>query len=43
MFKEFFDTGKFMRSLNATFIVLVPRKCGVEELKDFRPISLVNR
>ena len=42
LFKDFFETGKFVRSLNTTFIVLVPKKCGVEDLKDFRPISLVN-
>ena len=42
MFKDFFDIGKFLRSLNTTFIVLVPKKCGTEELKDFKLISLVN-
>ena len=30
-----------MRSLNATFLVLVPKKENVEDLKSFRPISLV--
>ena len=30
-----------MRSLNATFLVLVPKKANVEDLKSFRPISLV--
>ena len=42
MFKDFFETGKFVRSLNTTFIVLVPKKSGAGDLKDFRPISLVN-
>ena len=42
MFKDFFELGKFVRSLNSTLIVLVPKKAGTEELKDFRPISLVN-
>ena len=30
-----------MRSLNSTFLVLVPKKGGAEDFKDFRPISLV--
>ena len=30
-----------MKSLNATFIVMVPKKEGAEDFKDFRPISLV--
>ena len=40
-FKDFFDTGKFVKSLNSTFIVMIPKKEGAEDLKDFRPISLV--
>lgn len=30
-----------VKNLNATFLVLIPKKGGVEDLKDFRPISLV--
>ena len=30
-----------MRSLNATFLLLIPNKGHVEDLKDFRPISLL--
>ena len=30
-----------MRSMNATFIVLVLKKGGAEDLKYYRPISLV--
>ena len=41
MFKDFFETRKFVRSLNTTFLVLIPKKGGAEDFKDFRPISLV--
>ncbi|RVX19375.1 putative ribonuclease H protein [Vitis vinifera] len=40
-FKEFHERGRFVKSLNATFLVLVPKRGGAEDLKDFRPISLV--
>ena len=40
-FRDFHEMGRFVKSLNATFLVLVPKKGGVEDLKDFRPISLV--
>ncbi|RVW87760.1 Transposon TX1 uncharacterized 149 kDa protein [Vitis vinifera] len=40
-FKDFFERGKFVRSLNSTFLVLVPKKGGAEDLRDYRPISLV--
>ena len=40
-FRQFHEIGRFVRSLNATFLVLIPKKGGVEDLKDFRPISLV--
>jgi len=41
MFYEFFSSGKFVRSLNATFIGLIPKKVNAENIRDFRPISLV--
>ena len=41
MFKKFFETEEFMKNLNTMFLVLVSKKGGVEELKDFRIISLV--
>ena len=37
----FHQHGTFARSLNATFVVLIPKKAGATEVKDFRPISLV--
>ena len=40
-FKGFHERGRFVKSLNATFLVLVPKKGDAEYLKDFRPISLV--
>ena len=41
VFRDFFATGKFVKSLNSTFLVMVPKKEGVDDFKDFRPISLV--
>ena len=41
LFKEFYEHKKFVRNLNATFLVLIPKKGDVEDLKDCRPISLV--
>ena len=40
-FAEFHHLDLFKRSLNATFIVLIPKKGSIEDLRDFRPISLV--
>ncbi|RVW15628.1 hypothetical protein CK203_075352 [Vitis vinifera] len=40
-FGDFYESSCFERSLNATFVVLVPKKWEIKELKDFRPISLV--
>uniref|UniRef100_A0A7N2KUK5 Reverse transcriptase zinc-binding domain-containing protein n=1 Tax=Quercus lobata TaxID=97700 RepID=A0A7N2KUK5_QUELO len=33
--------SKFEKSLNATFIALIPKKNGAPNIRDFRPISLV--
>ena len=41
LFKEFFDEKSFSKSLNSTFLVLIPKKGGAEDLGDFRPISLL--
>ena len=40
-FREFFQYDQFVKSLNATLLVLVPKGSTVEDLKDLRPISLV--
>lgn len=40
-FKEFYDEGKFEKCLNGMFLVLISKKEGVEDLKEFRPRSLV--
>ncbi|RVW95180.1 LINE-1 retrotransposable element ORF2 protein [Vitis vinifera] len=41
MFKEFHEQGSFLKSLNNTFLVLIPKKGGADDLGDFRPISLL--
>ncbi|PHT82420.1 hypothetical protein T459_15435 [Capsicum annuum] len=38
---NFHQKELFEKSFNATFIVLIPKKAGDEEPKDFRPINLV--
>ena len=40
-FKDFHDRGIFVKNINASFLVLIPKKGGAEDLKDFRPISLM--
>jgi hypothetical protein len=39
---HFHAQGTFVRSLNAIFIALIPKKAGAKEVKDFRPISLLS-
>ena len=41
IFQVLFERGQFEKSLNATFISLIPKKSDVVEVKDFRPISLI--
>jgi hypothetical protein len=41
VFHDFHASGKFERSLNAVFLVLIPKILGAIDSKDFRPISLV--
>uniref|UniRef100_A0A2N9FRJ8 Reverse transcriptase domain-containing protein n=1 Tax=Fagus sylvatica TaxID=28930 RepID=A0A2N9FRJ8_FAGSY len=40
-FGEVYEYGKFERSLNSTFISLIPKKINVVNIRDFRPISLI--
>ena len=40
-FCDFHEHGRFVKSLNSTFLVLVPKKKDVEDLRDYRPINLV--
>jgi hypothetical protein len=42
IFSDFHARGKFEKSLNSTFISLIPKVFGAVKLKDFRPISLVS-
>ena len=39
--REIYEHGKFFKRLNATFLVLIPKNAGAEDLRDFKPISLV--
>ena len=41
VFHHFHVIGQFEKSLNATFIALIPKKATTVEVKDFRPINLV--
>ena len=41
VFHHFHVIGQFEKSLNATFIALIPKKAAAVDVKDFRPISLV--
>jgi hypothetical protein len=41
VFADFHSQGKFVKSINSTFISLIPKFHGAKEIKDFRPISLV--
>lgn len=41
MFAEFFERGVIGKGMNATFIVLVPKKEETRDFSNFRPISLV--
>lgn len=40
-FLEFQRNGKYTKGVNSTFIALIPKVTSPQQLKDFRPISLV--
>ena len=40
-FGEFFEFCKFEKSLNATFLFLIPKKVNALNIRDFRPINLI--
>jgi len=42
VFQDFHTHKKFVKTINAIFIALIPKKPGAVDLKDFRPISLVS-
>ena len=41
VFQNFHTQALFEKSLNASFLALIPKKVDAMEIKDFRPISLV--
>jgi hypothetical protein len=41
VFSDFHVRGKFEKSINSTFISLIPKASGASDLKDFHPISLL--
>ena len=40
-FKDFFEQNKFVRCLNSTFLILIPKKENAVDIKNYRPIILV--
>ena len=43
VFEELFHHCKFERSLNATFIALIPKKNDVSNISDFRPFFFISK
>jgi len=41
MFSEFYTCGKFVASLNGTFIGLIPKRTDAQNIKDDRPINMI--
>ena len=39
--KEFHSRGRLSKSIDASFIALIPKKTGADSIEDFRPISLL--
>ena len=42
VFQNFHTQAVFEKSLNTSFLALIPKKVEAVEIKDFRPISLVD-
>lgn len=40
-FSELHDNGKLARGCNSSFIALIPKKVGANDLNQFHPISLI--
>ncbi|KAF8390326.1 hypothetical protein HHK36_024851 [Tetracentron sinense] len=40
--RELHVSGSFDRAINNTFVTLIPKRAGAQDLKEFRPISLVS-
>lgn len=40
-FEDFHSKEVFRRSFNAAFLALIPKKGGVDDIKDFKSINLV--
>ncbi|KAF3781707.1 retrotransposable element ORF2 protein [Nymphaea thermarum] len=40
--KDFFSTGKIVKSINETMICLIPKRENTKKVDDYRPISLCN-
>lgn len=33
MFEDFYQTGKFVRNMNLTFIIMIPKKGGADDFR----------
>jgi hypothetical protein len=42
VFGELYSEGSIERSINATFLTLIPKKSNATEVRDYRPIALVS-
>ena len=40
-FNDFYEQKQFVKSLNATFLVMIPKKGNAKDLKGYRSISLL--
>lgn len=40
-FHHFHVKGQFEKSWDATFVALIPKKSATVDIRDFRPISLI--